>query len=229
MAVNDGNLRVARNGQIVIPVLDNDRDIDGDTLLVQSISLIGAQGTAVIANNMITYDPNGAFDYLNLGQEAIDRFRYTITDGHGGTSTATVTVTVFGASDPPVAMNDLAVTDEDEQVLIDVLANDTDDFGPKIVVSVNTAGLLGSVQISPPNTPNNAVIYSPDGQFNYLEPNQTATEIFTYTVSDGVGFDTATVTVTIRGSNDAPIANIDPNGYFVVRNGSMQANDARDS
>ena len=46
------------------------------------------------------------FNYLKIGQEATDRFTYTISDGQGGTSEAAVTVTIFGASDPPVAVND---------------------------------------------------------------------------------------------------------------------------
>jgi len=225
-AVADSNIRVARNGVKVIDVLANDKDIDGDTLQVDSVNLAGARGLAVRnADNTVTYNPNGAFDYLKMGQEATDRFTYTISDGHGGTSTAAVTVTIFGASDPPVAVNDAVTTTEDESVVIDVLFNDTDDFGPKIVVAVDETGLRGSVVINPPNTSNNQVVYSPNGQFDALKAGQTATEKFAYTVSDGIGSAVGTVTVTIQGVNDAPIANIDPNGYTVVRGGVLNAND----
>ena len=137
-----------------------------------------------------------------------------------------VTVTIFGASDPPVAVNDQVTTTEDESVVINVLFNDTDDFGPKTVVAVDTTGLRGSVVINPLNQPNNQVIYSPDGQFDALKAGQTATETFTYTVSDGIGSSVGTVTVTITGVNDVPIANIDPNGYSVVRGALLNANDA---
>ena len=42
--------------------------------------------------------------------------------------------------------------------------------------------------------------YDPNGQFEFLEPAETTTDSFTYTVTDGNGeFDTATVTVTIAG------------------------------
>jgi len=225
-AVADTGARVPRNGTVVINVLSNDRDIDGDTLQVTSVGLAATKGKVSInADSTVTYDPNGAFNSLRIGQEAKDYFTYTISDGHGGTSTAAVTVTVFGASDPPVAVNDSVTTTEDESVVIDVLFNDTDDFGPKIVVAVDDTGLLGSVVINPPNTANNRVIYSPDGQFDALKAGQTVTEKFTYTVSDGVGSSVATVTVTVQGVNDAPIANIDPNGYTVVRGSVLNAND----
>ena len=225
-AVADSGTRVPRNGTMAINVLANDKDIDGDTLQVDSVSLVGTKGLAFRnADNTITYNPNGAFDYLKMGQEATDRFTYTISDGLGGTSTAAVTVTVFGASDPPVAVNDAVTTTEDESVAIDVLFNDTDDFGPKTVIAVDDTGLRGSVVINPLNTANNQVVYSPNGQFDALKAGQTAIEKFTYTVSDGIGESVGTVTVTVKGVNDAPIANIDPNGYKVVRGSLLNAND----
>jgi len=67
--------------------------------------------TAVL--NRLGFDPNGAFDFLPVGQSAIDSFTYTISDGNGGTDTATVSVTVTGENDPPVAVADSATVDED--------------------------------------------------------------------------------------------------------------------
>ena len=78
-----------------------------------------------------------------------------------------------------MAVNDQVTTTEDESVVINVLFNDTDDFGPKTVVAVDATGLRGSVVINPLNQANNQVIYSPDGQFDTLKAGQTATEIFT--------------------------------------------------
>jgi len=226
-AVNDV-ASVARNGTVTISVLANDTDIDGDPLTVTSVNrtILGTRGTVVInPNSTVTYNPNGQFDNLKIGQMATDRFTYTISDGQGGTATAVVTVNVFGASEPPVAVDDRVTINEDESAIIDVLANDLDDFGPLTVVAIDATGLRGSILINPLNQPNNRVIYSPDGQFDELRPGETATEIFTYTVSDGTGSDVGTVTVTIRGINNPPIANIDPNGYTVVRGGVLNAND----
>src|SRR6202030_407228 len=64
-----------------------------------------------------TYDPNGAFASLLVGQTATDRFLYTVTDGSGAASTATVTISVTGQkviNHPPV----IAAADKVETALI---------------------------------------------------------------------------------------------------------------
>jgi hypothetical protein len=72
---------------VVIDALANDTDNDGDTLTIQSLSA-PANGTAVLnPDKTITYTPNAGF-------VGTDTFLYTITDGHGETDTATVTVVV---------------------------------------------------------------------------------------------------------------------------------------
>ncbi|MEM7213536.1 MAG: Ig-like domain-containing protein, partial [Pseudomonadota bacterium] len=89
---------------------------------------------------------------------------------------------------------------------IDVVLNDTDVDGDDLFVSgVDTTGTLGSVIIDPAD--NDQVIYDPNGAFEALAANETATDTFTYTVNDGNGgTDTATVTVTVTGENDPPVA-----------------------
>jgi len=54
--------------------------------------------------------------------------------------------------------------------------------------------------------------YDPNGVFNNLDTSETASDVFTYTLSDGSAAptDTATVTITVNGDNDKPI--IDLNG-----------------
>ena len=58
-----------------------------------------------------------------------------MSDGHGGTATGTVTVTVSAVNDAPVATDDAATTAEDTPVTIAVLGNDTDLDGDSLVVS----------------------------------------------------------------------------------------------
>ena len=40
--------------------------------------------------------PTASFDDLAAGETATDSFSYTVSDGQGGTSTASVTVTIEG-------------------------------------------------------------------------------------------------------------------------------------
>jgi VCBS repeat-containing protein len=54
--------------------------------------------------------------------------------------------------------------------------------------------------------PDGTYDYDPNGQFDSLGAGQSATDSFTYTISDGNGgTDTATVTITVNGANDAPV------------------------
>ena len=90
-----------------------DSDPNSDTLTVTEVngqsSDVGSQvmlasGALLTLNSdgTFTYDPNGAFDSLQVGQSDSDSFTYTISDGLGGTDTATATIDVSGANDVPI-------------------------------------------------------------------------------------------------------------------------------
>ncbi len=78
-----------------IDVLGNDRDVDGDTLTVTGASLLNP------ALGSVSVNPDGTLDFTPAanvtGPVAI---QYTISDGQGGTASATLTVNV-GANTPP--------------------------------------------------------------------------------------------------------------------------------
>jgi VCBS repeat-containing protein len=171
-------------------VLNNDSDLDvGDTLTVTSVDTSGTVGAITVwnADGSFTYDPDEQFEYLQAGSSTTDSFTYMVSDGYGGNDTATVTITVNGVNDAPVATNDSAITKKDTPVIIDVLSNDSDtDFGDVLTVDSVTQGTNGSVS-------NNwsYVTYTPATGFN-------GTDSFSYTVSDGNGgTDTATVNITV--------------------------------
>jgi Ca-activated chloride channel family protein len=91
----DDSASTLEDAPVTIGVLANDTDPNGDTLTVVSASS-PAQGTAVInGDGTITYTPDPSiFD-------ATDTFTYTISDGHGLTDNATVTVDVKGLPSTP--------------------------------------------------------------------------------------------------------------------------------
>ena len=89
-------------------VLNNDSDPDvGDTLTVTAVDTNGTVGsiTAWDADGSFTYDPNGQFEYLPAGSSTTDSFTYAVSDGNGGTDTATVTITINGINDVPTGIN----------------------------------------------------------------------------------------------------------------------------
>jgi hypothetical protein len=97
-AVNDAPVAVddtattAEDTPVSIDVLGNDTDVDGDPLTVTSAS--ATNGTVVVeGDGSLTYTPNAAFT-------GADVITYEISDGAGGTATASVAVDVLA---PPVA------------------------------------------------------------------------------------------------------------------------------
>jgi Tol biopolymer transport system component len=72
---------------VVIPVLANDTDSDGDPLTVASATQTANGAVVLNTNNTVSYTPNAGFS-------GTDTFTYTASDGRGGTATGTVTVTV---------------------------------------------------------------------------------------------------------------------------------------
>jgi hypothetical protein len=119
----------------------------------------------------------------------IDNFRV----GDGNSSYADVVSkckTPTNANQNPIAINDNATTEQDIEVTIDVLANDSDqDSGDNLNVSAVTQGDDGTVTRYDTN-----VVYTPNIGFS-------GSDSFTYSVTDGLGgFDTATVNVTINSS-----------------------------
>ena len=175
----------------IFNVLANDSDLDLDALLVTGVSQ-GTSGAVVISNAGadVTYTPNSGF----VGS---DLFSYTVSDGNGGTDTASVAVTVSNVNDTPVANADTATTNEDAAVVVLVLANDTDADGDTLTITGATAPSQGTVGIA---TDLLSLTYTPDANTN-------GTDTFSYVVGDGNGASaTGTVTVTITAINDAPVA-----------------------
>jgi VCBS repeat-containing protein len=173
-----------------IAVLANDTDDDGDPLTIASVSN-PAHGSAVVASGKVNYTPNANYN-------GPDSFSYTVSDGNGGTDTATVSITVTSVDDAPVAEDDSATTPEDTAVSIDVLANDTDggDGGTMTIESV-TQPQNGTVTITGGGS---GLTYEPDE--NYCNDG-SPTDDFTYTLNGG---SEAKVSVTVTCVEDDPVA-----------------------
>ncbi|MEW6320219.1 MAG: Ig-like domain-containing protein [Acidobacteriota bacterium] len=171
-------------------LLANDTDVENDTLTILSAGN-AVNGTVVLAGGQVVFTPAPNFS----GTASFD---YTVSDGNGGTDTATVTVNVVNANDDPVAVDDTAATDEDTPLTIaaaTLLANDTDADDDTLTITAVDTPVNGTVQLV-----GSQVIFTP-------APNFFGTASFDYTVSDGHGGTaTATVTVNVRAVNDVPVA-----------------------
>jgi VCBS repeat-containing protein len=230
----DDSAAVNEDATVIGNVLGNDTDPnigdaikvasvaakDGPTLPVTSIGSVvsGSFGAlTLMANGAYSYSPtNGAAQALKAGQTASETFTYTITDSFGVSDTATLTFTVTGTNDAPVAPELAGIALEDGgPIRFDPLVQDPD-LGDKLTVTLGTDNTIGLVTLNA----DGSFSYNAAGKFDMLAKGQTATDSFSYTVTDSVGAkDTKTVTVTIVGENDLATTKSDIAG--VVKNGSI--------
>ncbi len=169
-AVDDSFEVGKSSGGNMLAVLANDTDPEGDPLTIVAVT-DPAHGTVSINGNTVNYTPNPGF----LGD---DSFQYTIKDNFGAQDSATVSIAVTGENDPPVAVDDFAVTAKDTAVVINVLANDSDPNGDplSIITIIQPENKMGTVVINGDGT----VTYDP-------MPGWWGGDSFQYVVSDGRG------------------------------------------
>ncbi len=122
---------------------------------------------------------------------------YYATDGANDSATATVTITVQPVNDAPQALPDVAQTDEDTAIFLDVLANDSDIDGDTLsdlAFVGQTVGGVATVQTD------GTIEFVPSADFSGVAQ-------FSYRISDGQSLSaSATATINVAAVNDAPIA-----------------------
>lgn len=177
---NADHLVVREGASASISPMANDTDPNSDTLRLVSVDDVPAGITAVMDSTAgtITVDGNTAGTYY---------LSYTITDGPTtATGIIRVDVAPTGSDLPPSTEDDLGVLPDGGQVLVDLLANDSDPTG----------GVLTVQQLDvPPGSPLAVALVNrqmvrvtaPSGLSNPAS--------FTYTVSNGVATASATVTI----------------------------------
>ncbi|MEK2141738.1 tandem-95 repeat protein [Vibrio parahaemolyticus] len=182
---------VVEDTPTIIKVLGNDT-FEGDDKVVSLDAENGPKNGTVIVNNdgTVTYTPDDNY----VGK---DTFTYVVTSG-GVSESTTVEVNVTPVNDAPVAKDDIATTQEDTAVTIDVLPNDSDVDGDKLSIqSATVPEAQGKVEIV-----DGKLVFTPAENFNgHAE--------ITYTVTDGQLTDEAKVTVTVNPVNDAPTIKVD--------------------
>jgi VCBS repeat-containing protein len=200
----------------------------GDTRTFTAATITTDTGATVTinANGTFSYDPRNAatLQALAVGESATDSFTYTVRDSGNVTSTGTVSVTITGVNDAPVAQNDSFVLDQDNGVFqtLDVLADngngpdsDPDTSDTLVITAVTQGSAGGTVEIAPGGR---AIRYRHANNFG-------DTETFTYTISDGNGgSDTATVTVRIVAFTPSTIS-----GYVYLDKDSNGVRSALDT
>lgn len=164
-------------------VLNNDTDVDGDTLT--AVVLDGPEKGSLTLNDTgsFTYTPNENF-------HGADSFTYTAADGNGGTAVAVVNITVASVNDVPLAADDNFTGLEDNLLHVadpGVLMNDSDIDGDALTA------------VKDADPANGTVVLNADGSFDYTpNPGFFGADAFTYHAEDGNGGLSAVRTVYIN-------------------------------
>ncbi|MBE4048856.1 tandem-95 repeat protein, partial [Vibrio parahaemolyticus] len=182
---------VVEDTPTIIKVLGNDTFEDDGKVVSLDTNNGPANGTvSVNPDGSVTYTPNDNY----VGK---DTFTYVVTSG-GVSESTTVEVNVTPVNDAPVAKDDIATTQEDTAVTIDVLPNDTDADGDKLSIeSASVPKEQGTVEVV-----DGKLVFTPAENFN-------GDAEITYTVTDGALTDQAKVTVTVNPVDDAPTIKVD--------------------
>ncbi|MFC5531640.1 beta strand repeat-containing protein [Cohnella yongneupensis] len=217
--VNDAPVAVADNGfsitedgtlttVIANSVLNNDSDVDGNTLTAVKVSNPSNGSVTLNANGTFTYTPAANFN-------GTDSFTYKANDGTVDSNVVSVTISVTAVNDAPVAVGDSGFSVAEDGTLTtaiadSVLNNDSD-------VDGNT---LTAVKVSNPS--NGSVTLNANGTFTYTPTaNFNGTDSFTYNANDGtVDSNVVSVTISVTAVNDAPVAVAD-SGFSVAEDGTL--------
>src|SRR5690606_5309517 len=171
----------------------NDTDADGDELEILSVQDATHGSVSLDDDGNVVFTPEAGF-------EGEATFTYTVSDGQGGTSTATVSITVEASENSaPIAVRDKIYALADKPVTVaatTLTGNDIDPDGDSLVLTSVEGAANGTVTIV-----DGKVVFTPN-------PGFAGEASFTYTVSDGRGGEaTGSVSVMVRPQpNRAPVA-----------------------
>ena len=226
----------AVDDEILIDVLGNDSDPEGDPLSIIQVNgeaisaasrrfepllsstLSGpvtlASGAIVsLSGRQLSYDPTEAEFAIALPQDATgeDVFSYTISDGEL-TDSANATIRLRGVNDAPVAVTDtfnLGQNDSLENITTVLLANDFDpDTGETAQISFSRVlDSAATGRVYFSGPGPEFLSYDTNNAFDSLSAGQTGTDRFSYEISDPrQAYATGQIEITVTGVNDAPLA-----------------------
>jgi Ca2+-binding RTX toxin-like protein len=188
--------------------LTNDTDADGDSLIVIAIDTAATLGLVVNnGNGTFTYDPNNAFDTAVLSGPTVDSFSYTISDGNGGTASATVTIIITAINTLPTASDGTLATVEDTTATGSLLTllDAADSDGDNLTILALTTTPLGTFAV---DNGTGAFVFTPNA-------NASGSGSVDVTLTDGIATITRALEITIAPAEDAPVVN--PDAYTLAR------------
>lgn len=203
VALDDIGNTTLEDTPLEIAVLANDFDVDPDNLSIANVTLPNKGEATVTAAGTILYTP-----FADANGD--DTFGYSITDGNGGSDSATVGISITPVNDDPVAgeIQPIPLAEDTVRLITAALilgaAEDVD--GDPLTITAVTQPANGSVVME----------FDAGGEVTGLSYtpalNSFGTDSFTYTISDGVvtgeelGTAEGVIDLSILPVNDVPVA-----------------------
>ena len=201
-AVEPDTASTTDSSTVLIDVLANDIDPD-DGHVLSLVSASAEAGSVTIEDNRLLFDPGSFFHFLPVGSSVDVTIDYVVEDEFGWQEESTVTVTVTGANDAPVAIPDEATGGENQILVVDVLENDVD-LDPDhtlFLVSASVREGPGSVEIF-----EQKIKFSPGTDFDHLPEGESVEVMVDYVIQDEFGAQSnSTLKITVTGTNDSPL------------------------
>jgi len=206
---NDGPVAAADSASVSEDALAtgsvaaNDRDVDHGAVLQFATSGALPAGFAMANDGSWALDAsNAAYQSLAAGETKQLVVAYTVTDQYGASASSTLTIIVTGTNDAPVASVASAQVAEDATISGQLAAIDGD-HGASLTYTVEKGAPEGfslSANGSWTFDANHA-------EYQALAEGESAGIMITYRVTDEQGASSlSTLTLTVTGANDAPVA-----------------------
>ncbi|MCA9170504.1 MAG: tandem-95 repeat protein, partial [Planctomycetales bacterium] len=204
----DDSATTAEDTPVTINLVANDVDPDG------ALNRASVNITTQPAHGTVTVNDQGVAVYTPAANyNGTDTFRYTVGDAENAVSApATVTIQITSVNDVPIANADRIFVRQGVAQTYDLLENDVDVDGTlnRQSVVITSSPKSGTIRFNADGT----IVFTPDPVFQGVDT-------FRYTVRDNSGATSnqAIVTLTVSGSNFAPVAENDT--ATVAKNASV--------
>ncbi|MCK1658475.1 VCBS domain-containing protein [Bradyrhizobium sp. 151] len=202
VAVADTNSGL-EDSTITGSVATNDSDVDdGATLTYAQTSAVA--GLTINADGSYSFEAsNAAYQHLAEGATQVVVANYTVTDEHGASAPSTLTITLTGTNDTPVAVADTNSGLEDSTITGSVATNDSDVDDGATLTYAQTSAVAGLTI----NADGSYSFEASNAAYQHLAEGATQVVVANYTVTDEHGASApSTLTITLTGTNDTPVA-----------------------
>ncbi len=179
-------------------------DVDGTIASYELVDDVASGALTFNADGSYEFNPGADFDDLAVGESREVSFTYRAFDNEGSASAPqTITLTVTGSNDAPVAS--AGSTSKEENTVLNA----------SVPAASDVDGTIASYELVD-DVASGALTFNADGSYEFnpgtdfddLAVGENREVSFTYRAFDNEGTASApqTITVTVTGSNDAPVA-----------------------